>query len=172
MIDIGLLFARLIIGLAIAAHGAQKALGWFGGHGLKGTGGFFQTLGFRPGILFAGLASGGEILGGVLTASGLFGPVGPALIVIVMIVAAGSLHIQNGFFATKNGIEIHTLYIASALALAYAGPGSLSLDAAFGLGRTFTGLHDTWAVASGVALGLITLALRRKSTPSSGLKAA
>ncbi len=52
-----LLIGRLIIGLGLAAHGTQKLLGWFGGHGLKGTGGFFESLGFRPGALFA-LAAG------------------------------------------------------------------------------------------------------------------
>jgi putative oxidoreductase len=44
--DAGLLIARLILGLAVGAHGAQKLFGWFGGHGLRGTGGYFDTLGF------------------------------------------------------------------------------------------------------------------------------
>ena len=49
----GLLIARLVLGLAMAAHGAQKLLGWFGGYGLAATGGAFEGLGFRPGRLFA-----------------------------------------------------------------------------------------------------------------------
>jgi putative oxidoreductase len=51
--DAALLIARLIIGLALAAHGMQKLLGWFGGYGLKGTAGFFESIGFRPGLFFA-----------------------------------------------------------------------------------------------------------------------
>src|SRR5262245_36999188 len=47
-LSIGLLVARLVLGLYMAAHGAQKLLGWFGGHGLAGTSGFFEKLGFRP----------------------------------------------------------------------------------------------------------------------------
>jgi putative oxidoreductase len=57
--DTAILFVRLAFGLAMAAHGAQKLFGWFGGHGIKGTGGFFEAIGFRPGIPFA-IAGGFE----------------------------------------------------------------------------------------------------------------
>ena len=67
--DAGLLIARLIVGLGLAAHGTQKLFGWFGGHGLTGTGGFFESLGFRPGVLFALAAGLGELGGGLLTAA-------------------------------------------------------------------------------------------------------
>ncbi|HEY8370791.1 MAG TPA: DoxX family membrane protein, partial [Thermodesulfobacteriota bacterium] len=62
--DAALLIARLILGLGLAAHGAQKLFGWFGGYGIKGTGGFMETLGFRPGALFAVAAGLGEVGGG------------------------------------------------------------------------------------------------------------
>src|ERR1700704_1759355 len=101
--SVALLLARLFFGLAIAAHGAQKLFGWFGGYGIAGTGGFFETLGFRPGKLFAKLASLGEITGGLLTVLGLLGPVGPALMISVMIVAALSVHRTHGLFAATNG---------------------------------------------------------------------
>src|SRR5438552_10994517 len=101
----GLLIARLIFGLLMAAHGAQKAFGWFGGYGLAGTGGFMENLGFRPGRLFAAAAAFGEIASGLLIAAGLFGPVGPALLLSVMIVAAVTVHWKNGVFVTSNGIE-------------------------------------------------------------------
>ena len=51
--DVGMLAVRLGIGMIFAAHGVQKLFGWFGGYGLKGTGGFFEGFGFRPGALFA-----------------------------------------------------------------------------------------------------------------------
>ena len=54
--DAGLLLARMVLGLLMAAHGAQKLFGWFGGYGLAGTGGFFESLGFRPGRFFAAAA--------------------------------------------------------------------------------------------------------------------
>src|SRR2546428_9748641 len=75
--DAVLLIARLIIGLGLAAHGMQKLLGWFSGYGLKGTAGFFESIGFRPGVLFALAAGLGEVAGGLLTAAGSFGPARP-----------------------------------------------------------------------------------------------
>jgi putative oxidoreductase len=161
MTEAGWLIARVFVGMAMAAHGSQKAFGWFGGHGLKGTAGFFEKLGYKPGVIFAALAAYGEITGGLLTALGLFGPVGPALILLVMIVAAGTLHIQNGFFASKNGFELNAFYIAGALALTFGGPGALSLDGVFGLGRFFSGTANAAAIAVGAAIGLITLTIRR-----------
>lgn len=66
MINIGLLLLRLVIGLLFVGHGAQKLFGWFGGYGLNGTGGWFESIGMKPGVtmaLFAGLA---ELIGGIL----------------------------------------------------------------------------------------------------------
>ena len=54
--DTGLLLARMVFGLLMAAHGSQKLFGWFGGYGLAGTGGSFESLGFRPGRFFAAAA--------------------------------------------------------------------------------------------------------------------
>ena len=109
--DTGLLIARLVFGTVMAAHGAQKLFGWFGGYGIAGTGGFFESLGFRPGRLMAVAAGLGEVASGLLVAAGLFGPVGPAVMLSVMIVAS-SLHWNNGLFATANGIELPLLYSA------------------------------------------------------------
>src|SRR5665213_371156 len=76
-IALPLLIVRLVIGLGFASHGAQKLFGWFGGYGLAGTGGFFESIGFKPGKLFAGAAGASELIGGLLLALGLGGPIGP-----------------------------------------------------------------------------------------------
>src|ERR1700676_3808151 len=104
--DTGLLIGRVVFGLLMAAHGTQKLFGWFGGYGLAGTGGFFESLGFRPGRFFAALASSAELVGGTMVALGFLGPIGPALMLSVMIVAAASVHWHHGLFAASNGIEV------------------------------------------------------------------
>lgn len=157
----GLLIARLTLGLLIAAHGSQKLFGWFGGHGLAGTAAMFDSIGFRPGRLFATLASLTEIGGGLLLAVGLLGPVGPALMISVMIVAAVSIHWKNGMFAANNGIEIPLLYMAGAVCLLLTGPGQFSLDAIFGLGFLSTPVLQLGALAIGVAGGIGNLLTRR-----------
>ena len=167
--DFGLLLARVVLGLLMAAHGAQKLFGWFGGYGIAGTAGFFETLGFRPGRLFATAAALSEFTGGVLLGAGLGGPLGPALMLAVMVVAAGSVHWSHGVFATSNGVEVPLLYAAGAVALALTGPGRISLDAWLGTGRWF-GPAAVWAVlAAALAGGLANLALRR---PAAAAKAA
>src|SRR2546428_6482061 len=156
----GLLIARLVLGLAMAAHGAQKLLGWFGGYGLAATGGAFEGLGFRPGRLFAAAAGLGEIAGGLLVALGLVGPVGPALALLVMIVAAATVHFRNGFFAMNNGIELPLLYGAGALVLAFAGPGDYSLDRALGL-SWLTSDRSAWiAIAVAVVVAALNIVTR------------
>jgi putative oxidoreductase len=164
--DIGLLVARLVLGLLMAAHGSQKLFGWFGGYGLVGTGGFLEALGFRPGRLFAGAAAVSELAGGLLLVLGLLGPVGPALIVSVMIVAALSVHWQHGLFATSNGIEITLLYAAGAVSLALTGPGRYSLDALVGLASLWTPPVTAVVLAAGILGGIGNLALRRPAPPA------
>src|SRR5436309_15016709 len=102
--DAGLLVARVVFGLVIAAHGSQKLFGWFGGYGLAGTGGFFESLGFRPGRFFAALAGAGELFGGLLVALGLLGPVGPGLVPSVMIVAVVTVQRPQWLIAAPNWI--------------------------------------------------------------------
>ena len=161
-LNLGLLLARLVFGLAMAAHGTQKLFGWFGGYGLAGTGGFFEGLGFRPGKLFALAAGLSEFGGGMLVALGLLGPVGPSLIVSVMLVAMITVHIKHPFFAATNGIEVPLLYSATAIALALIGPGAFSLDAILGLEFLWTTPVALIALAAGVLGGLANLVVLRK----------
>src|SRR6185295_4964382 len=127
-LSIGLLLARVVIGLVMAAHGTQKLFGWFGGHGLNKTGEFFVHLGFRPGRAFVTAASVTEITSGLLVALGLLGPIGPALMISVMIVAMITVHWEHGLFAANNGVEVPLLYSTTALGLALIGYGHYSLD--------------------------------------------
>lgn len=157
----GLLVARLALGIAMAAHGSQKLLGWFGGYGLKGTGGYFEGLGFRPGVAFAAAASLGEVVGGLLLALGFLGPIGPAIIISVMIVAAVTVHLKNGFFASANGFEVAYLYAAGSVALLLTGPGAYSLDALLGIDGLWTPAVVWGILAAGIVGGFANLLLRR-----------
>jgi putative oxidoreductase len=157
----GLLVVRLVVGLLMAAHGSQKLLGWFGGYGIAGTGTYFESIGFRPGRVFATLAAATEVVSGLLVALGLLGPVGPALMLSVMIVAVVTVHWKNGLFAASNGIELALFYGTVAAGLALIGFGRYSLDALLGLTSLYT---PTWALVAltvGILGGVGNLLARR-----------
>jgi putative oxidoreductase len=161
-LDLGLLIVRILFGAAIAAHGAQKLFGWFGGYGLKGTGGFFESIGFRPGVAFAAAAGLSEFGGGLLLILGLFTPMGAAAILTAMIVAAISVHWKNGFFLQNNGYEAAFLYGAVALGLALTGAGTYSLDSSLAL--NFFGLLSVKValIVAAIIGATLTLAVRRQ----------
>src|SRR5215469_18541116 len=160
--DIGLLLLRLTIGLTIAAHGAQMLFGWFGGQGLENTGQVFVTLGF-PGRRYALMAALAEIGGGVLLASGFVTPLSAAIIFAVMIVAAFSAHLKQGFFITSGGFEYTFVLSVAALTVAFTGPGALSLDAI--LGHSWSGgLWGLAAIVAGILASIVPLAQRRQAS--------
>jgi putative oxidoreductase len=163
--DTGLLIARLVFGLVMSADATQKLFGWLGGYGLAGTGGFFEQLGFRPGRLFAAAAASSELVAGLLIALGLLGPVGPALLFPVMIVAAITVHRSNGLFAATNGIEVPLLFGTFAVMLALTGPGFFSLDAALGLKALWSPAFAVIALAVGVIGAIGTLVSHRPPRP-------
>jgi putative oxidoreductase len=159
-VNSALLLVRILLGGFLFAHGAQKLFGWFSGYGLGGTAGFMESLGFRPGKLFALAAGLCEAGGGLLVLLGFLGPIGPALIVISMITAMGSVHWKNGLFVTSNGIEMPTAWVTCALALAFVGFGAYSLDRALGIS-----LNTPWvargAILVAIVIALLNLMLRR-----------
>lgn len=159
--DIALLILRLVIGASLAAHGAQKLFGWFGGPGLKGMGAWFESIGFRPGVVFAVMAGLSEVSGGVLLALGLLGPFPAALTLAVMVVAIVTVHSAHGFFASNNGVEVPVLYITGALVVAFAGPGIYSLDHLLGLDSRLQQVPGWIALAVGLLGALGNLAMRR-----------
>ena len=164
-LSIGLLVGRVVIGLLMAAHGAQKLFGWFGGHGLHGTGEFMVQLGFRPGRVFAAAAGLGEVAGGLLVALGFLGPVGPALLIAVMVVAMLTVHWHNGVFAMRNGVELPLLYAIAAVVFAVVGYGRFSLDEALGIASLWPATLTWVAIGVGIVGGFANAAMRHRTTP-------
>jgi putative oxidoreductase len=162
--DIGLLVLRFAVGLTLAAHGAQKLFGWFGGYGLEGTGQWMEGIGFSPGRRFAFMAGLAEFAGGLLLALGFLTPVGAALVASVMLVATITVHLKNGFFAAGGGYEFNLVLGVAALSLAFTGPGALSIDAF--LGYPFSGVF--WGVGAVLVavLGSVAQLAQRHALPT------
>jgi putative oxidoreductase len=127
----GLLLLRAGVGGVLVAHGGQKLFGWFGGHGIEGTAGAFEQMGFRPGRASAIAAGLGEAGGGALIVLGLATPTAGAAAAGTML-AAVSVHAPSGFFTAEGGFEFPALLGLSSAALALTGPGDWSLDAMLG----------------------------------------
>ena len=153
LLGLGLLVLRLVVGLTLAGHGAQKLFGWWGGPGMAGWTQAVTRLRIRPPVPFAWLAALSELGGGLLFALGLLSPIGTLAITGTMLVAVATVHWPNGFWTSKRGYEYNLTVIASAVAVGLTGPGTYSLDQALGihLPEPLTLLVGLVAVVLGVA---------------------
>src|SRR3954453_6749355 len=147
---LGLTILRVVVGALFIGHGTQKLFGWFGGYGLEGTGGFFESLGYRPGKRAAMAAGASEAGGGALLALGFLSPLAAAGIVGSMSQAIQAVHAPKGPWVSDGGWEYNAVLIAAALAVADAGPGDMSLDHALGLDKLHGPLWAAAALAGGV----------------------
>ena len=126
--EFALLILRLVIGLLFMGHGLQKLFGWFGGHGLEATAGFFESLDMHPPQAWALIASLAETLGGLGLVLGFLTPIAAAAIIGVMLMAIIKVHWQHGLWVANNGMEYTLVNATIALVLGLAGPGAYALD--------------------------------------------
>jgi putative oxidoreductase len=164
----GLLVLRVVLGLVMAAHGAQKLFGWFGGGGPRGTASAFAHLGFRAPLAMAVFAGLAEVGGGLLLAAGLATPLAALALTGVMLNAISTAHWRNGFWSSSGGYEYNLLIITAAVALAATGPGAFSVDALIGWDAGISG--PGWAVGVlvvGGVLAVLTHTLGRRSPETS-----
>jgi putative oxidoreductase len=156
-VDLAGLLLRLILGVTMIAHGYNHI--WGGGK-IEGTGRWFESLGLRPGIVHAWLASLTELGAGVMLILGLFNPVAAAGVVGVMTVAFLCNHRPNGFFIFRpgEGYEYVLNLAIAGLALGALGPGRWSLDRLIGHQPAgWTGLGITAVLGIGGALLLLAV---------------
>lgn len=161
-VDFGLLLLRVVLGLTMAAHGYNK---FFGGGRIKGTAGWFESIGMKPGTFHARMAATTEMAAGIGLAVGLLTPVTAAGFVALMLVAAWTVHRKNGFFIVKEGWEYNLILAIAAVAIAAIGAGKYSLD--YALFRNYSDIYPLlhgWcgfviAVGLGLAGGIGQLAI-------------
>jgi putative oxidoreductase len=126
--------ARVALGAVLFPHGAQHALGWFGGYGFTGTLGWMTgTLGFPAPVAALGIVT--ELVAPLLMLVG-FGGRATAIMLAGFMATAASTHFASGFFMNwfggmkpgVEGFEYHLLAVALAVVVAIKGMGSYSLD--------------------------------------------
>jgi len=133
--DISPTIARVVLGLVMLPHGAQKMLGWFGGYGFSGTYGFMTKQLGVPGI-FAVLAILAEFVGAIALIAGVASRAAALGIASVMLVAIAMVHLPNGFFMNwtgaqaGEGFEYHLLALALSAIVLVKGGGKHSVDRA------------------------------------------
>ena len=170
--DTGLLVLRIVVGLLLVGHGAQKLFGWFGGGGLTGTAWYFRSVGYRPARRMAAFAGGAELVGGAALAAGFMTPLAWSAIIGAMFNAGVAVH-RNGLWAVDSGYEYPLVIAAVAITLSFTGAGAASLDACLGLGGASIG-SGLFAVALALVVGSAVLVSRaadredgpRKRAPS------
>src|SRR5947208_16079620 len=157
----GLLLLRVVVGGTMFSHGAQKLFGWFGGPGLRGTAGFFESLGWRLPLALAFLAGLAET-SGVAFALGLLTPLAALGIAVVMLSAIFVVHWRNGFFNGNGGLEFPLTLATVAVAVAATGPGRFSIDRLIGWDDNISGVW--WGVcvaAAALAISFLTVTVLR-----------
>ena len=130
-VSVGLLILRVIGGLTIAGHGAQKLFGWWSGPGFARFSQGMAAQGLKPGAFWTALAVLGELGGGLSLAFGFLTPLGAAGAVGAMFMAIATSGWKNGFWNAKRGYEFPLALLTISVAIGVAGPGLYSLDALF-----------------------------------------
>ena len=157
-LDTGLLALRVVAGLTLAAHGYQK---FFMGGKIKGTAGWFESLGMKPGIVHAWMASIVEVASGAMLVLGLGMPLAGAGVIGTMVVALVTNHRKNGFFIFRpgEGYEYVLFITMTAFGLAALGGGKVSLDNALDIGSWMYGGRGLLIALLGVvgAIGLLVV---------------
>jgi putative oxidoreductase len=158
--DLALLILRVVVGLLVAGHGAQKLFGWFKGPGIPGFTGWLASMAFRRAHVWAWIAGICEFGGGLLLALGLFSPLGSLGIGASMVTAIAKVHWPK-IWVTEGGLELPLTNLAVVTAVGIAGPGAISLDTMFGTALPlWLAALGVVAVLAGWIIAMVTSASR------------
>lgn len=157
------LLLRLVVGLVMMGHGAQKVFGWFGGPGWASSAEAFRSQGLKPGWLWALLAGVGEGLGGLLIALGLLSPLGEIAIFACMCMVIFKVHWKQGLWFAQGGYEYPLILLFVSVMLALVGSGSYSLDKLLGINDPALPLFGIGVLASIIVDG-VGIATSRKTS--------
>ena len=127
-VALGLLVLRVVGGGIFAAHGSQKAFGWWSGPGFAGWRAAMERMGLVPATFWATVSMAAELVGGLLLVVGLLTPLAAAALVGQAVVMIVHVHLPKGFWNSHGGIEFALTLGSIALALVIMGAGTLSLD--------------------------------------------
>ncbi len=124
---------RIVLGLVLLPHGAQKMLGWFGGYGFNGTMGFLTGSAGLPWIV-AFLVIAIEFFGAIALILGFATRVVAIGVITLFAGIILMIHSQYGFFMNwtgtqkGEGFEYHLLVLGIGIALLIKGAGKWSVD--------------------------------------------
>jgi putative oxidoreductase len=166
-VDVALLILRVGVGLIFAVHGAQKLFGLWSGPGFAGWTAAMERMGYRPAPAFAAASGLIELAGGLLLAVGLFTPIAAFVLVAQSVVIIGAVHWRSGFFNKDGGYEFPLALATGVVAILFAGPGALSLDAVIGfaLAPEVRGTLLVVAIAGGLAALAVPVLTSRRAGP-------
>jgi putative oxidoreductase len=162
---LGNLLLRLTVGGLFVGHGLQKLTGAFEGPGLEGVTGMMSSLDIHPPRQNAVAVASAETFGGAALALGAATPVAAAALITTMVTAVRKVHLKNGVWNSNGGWEFNAALSAAAVAIAWEGPGVISIDALFGKSRWGAGA-GLFALAAGAAGSFAVTEYAKRAKPA------
>ena len=162
--DVAIALLRVVAGLLMLGHGAQKLFGAFGGHGIRGFGGWLGSTGLPAPTFFAWLVALCEFVGGVLFVIGLVSPFAALAISAAMLGAIVFVHWSKGIWASNGGFEFPLVLLAIAFVVGLVGPGRYAVDSLYGISLPAQTIYTAGLIIEVIALAVLQVIRSRQPT--------
>lgn len=163
-LDHAIVLLRVVAGLLLLGHGAQKLFGAFGGPGIRGFAGWLGSMGLPAPVVLAWLVALCEFLGGLLFVIGLLTPAAALAISAAMLGAIVLVHWSKGIWASKGGLEFPLVMLAIAFVVGLAGPGRYAIDTMYGIALPVQSIYLVGLVIQLIAVGVLHIIRARQPT--------